>query len=62
MDDDIVHIGVRGRITIPKHVREKNNIRYQDAYRVHVVGGVVLLERIDPKKDTTGMLPLDSFL
>jgi AbrB family looped-hinge helix DNA binding protein len=62
MDDDIVRIGVRGRITIPKHIREKAGMRYQDAYRVHLVGGVVILEHLGNKKDTKGMLPLDTFI
>lgn len=61
MDDDIVRIGVRGRITVPKHIREKTGMRYLDAYRVHVVAGLVLLEPVGNKKDTKGMVPLDTF-
>ena len=62
MDEDVIRIGIRGRITIPKTIRDKYNLRYRDTFRIHVVGGLVLLERVEKQRNAQGTVSLETFL
>gem|GEM_PF-1891872 len=39
-EQERIRVGVQGRITIPKRIRDKYNISHLDAYRVYVVSDV----------------------
>jgi AbrB family looped-hinge helix DNA binding protein len=62
MDHDIVRIGVRGRITIPKSIREKQDIKHLDKYKIYMVSDVIILERYDKSKEAKNIRSLEEFM
>ena len=56
---DSVHLGKKGQITIPKKIRDEDNLREDDCFRVvHMPGGDILLTRRDLKKPEDRMLEI----
>ena len=55
-----VRVGVQGRITIPKEIRDKENIEYRDIFKIHDMSGLLVLQKIRKPDDKT--VPLDRFL
>jgi len=61
MDHDTIKVGVQGRITIPKHLRDKYSIKHLDGYKIHVMSDVIILEKIDKRKKDTNMRSLEEY-
>ncbi|MHC1604703.1 MAG: hypothetical protein ACXQTP_01845 [Candidatus Methanofastidiosia archaeon] len=62
MEQDIVKVGGRGRITIPKHIRDKDEIRYGSFYRFHEIAGLLILEKIEKCKETEDVISLENYM
>ncbi len=62
MDQEIIKIGVRGRITIPKSIREKQKIKHLDKYKIYMVSDVIILERFDKNKEAKSIRSLEEFM
>ncbi|MGC1122502.1 MAG: AbrB/MazE/SpoVT family DNA-binding domain-containing protein [Candidatus Methanofastidiosia archaeon] len=60
MAEYIVRVGVQGRITIPKEIRDKENIEYKDTFKIHNMSGLLILQKVRKPDDKT--VPLDRFL
>jgi len=62
MDHETIKIGVRGRITIPKSIREKQKIKHLDKYKIYMVSDVIILERFDKNKEAKKVRSLEDFM
>jgi len=62
MDYETVKIGVRGRITIPKPIREKQKIKHLDRYKIYMVSDVIILERFDKNREAEKVRSLEEFM
>lgn len=60
MAEYIIRVGVQGRITIPKEMRDKENIQYKDTFKIHNMSGLLILQKVRKPDDKT--IPLDQFL
>ncbi|MFQ6087952.1 MAG: AbrB/MazE/SpoVT family DNA-binding domain-containing protein [Candidatus Methanofastidiosia archaeon] len=60
MSDSVVRVGVRGRITIPKEIRDSENIHFKTYFKIHNFGGVLVLEKVE--KQDENQRSLDEFL
>ncbi|MBU6998966.1 MAG: AbrB/MazE/SpoVT family DNA-binding domain-containing protein [Theionarchaea archaeon] len=60
MAEYTVRVGVQGRITIPKEIRDKEDIDYRDIFKIHNMSGLLILQKVRKPDDKT--IPLDRFL
>ncbi|MBU7042867.1 MAG: AbrB/MazE/SpoVT family DNA-binding domain-containing protein [Theionarchaea archaeon] len=60
MAEYTVRVGVQGRITIPKEIRDKEHIEHRDMFKIHDMSGLLVLQKIRKPDDKT--IPLDRFL
>lgn len=61
-EQERIRVGVQGRITIPKRIREKHNISHLDAYRVYVVSDVIILEKDTKRNGDDKTRSLEDFM
>jgi AbrB family looped-hinge helix DNA binding protein len=60
MAEYTIRIGVQGRITIPKEIRDKQNINHKDIFKIHDMSGLLILQKVRKPDDKT--IPLDRFM
>jgi AbrB family looped-hinge helix DNA binding protein len=60
MAEHIIRVGVQGRITIPKEIRDKEDIQHKDIFKIHDMSGLLILQKVRKPDDKT--IPLDHFL
>lgn len=60
MAEYTIRVGVQGRITIPKEIRDKENINHKDIFKIHNMSGLLILQKVRKPDDKT--VPLDRFL
>ena len=60
MAEYTIRIGVQGRITIPKEIRDKEDIQYNDIFKIHDMSGLLILQKVRKPDDKT--IPLDRFM
>lgn len=60
MAEYVIKVGVRGRITIPKEIRDKENIQHRDIFKIHDMSGLLILQKVRKPDDKT--VPLDRFM
>lgn len=61
-EEEILRIGVRGRVTIPKSLREKYGINHLDKYKVHVISDVMIFEKVNNLKGADKTMPLETYM
>ena len=59
MAEYTIRVGVQGRITIPKEIRDKENIDHKDIFKIHNMSGLLILQKVRKPDDKT--VPLDRF-
>lgn len=62
MEQETIKIGVRGRITIPKTIRDKAEIKHLDKYRIYMVSDVIILEKYDKNKENKNIKSLEDYM
>ncbi|MBN1786509.1 MAG: AbrB/MazE/SpoVT family DNA-binding domain-containing protein [Candidatus Methanofastidiosa archaeon] len=62
MDYETIKVGVRGRITIPKSIREKHKIKHLDKYKIYMVSDVIILEKYDKSKEGNKIKSLEEYM
>lgn len=60
MAEHTIRVGVKGRITIPKEIRDKENIEHRDLFKIHNMSGLLILQKVRKPDEKT--IPLDQFI
>ncbi|KYK38887.1 MAG: AbrB/MazE/SpoVT family DNA-binding domain-containing protein [Theionarchaea archaeon] len=60
MAEHTIRVGVKGRITIPKEIRDKENIQHRDLFKIHNMSGLLILQKVRKPDEKT--IPLDQFI
>jgi AbrB family looped-hinge helix DNA binding protein len=60
MAEYTIKVGVQGRITIPKEIRDKQDIRHRDIFKIHDMSGLLVLQKVRKPDEKT--VPLDRFM